>query len=121
MDIVVAGFDIHRAQITFDALDTNTGEVATGRVAANPEAVVGWLGRFAGREVHVALEACTGWYFVVRALERVGAVPHLAEVAETRALHGRKRRAKTDRADAGWLRGLLSQGRLVKAGRELTP
>jgi transposase len=115
MGIVVAGFDIHRAQITFDALDTDTGEVTTGRIAANPEAVVGWVGRLAGREVHVAVEACTGWYFVVRALERAGAVPHLAEVAETRALRGRKRRAKTDRADARWLRTLLSQGRLPEA------
>jgi transposase len=113
--IVVAGFDIHRAQITFDALDTDTGEVTTGRIASNPEAVVGWVGRFAGREVHVGVEACTGWYFVVRALERAGAVPHLAEVAEMRALRGRKRRAKTDRADARWLRTLLSQGRLPEA------
>ena len=24
---IVAGFDVHRAQITFDALDTETGEV----------------------------------------------------------------------------------------------
>ena len=115
MSIVDAGFDIHRAQITFDALDTDTGEVLTGRIASTPEAVAEWVGRFPGREVHVALEACTGWYFVARALEQAGAVPHLAEVAETRALRGRKRRAKTDRADARWLRTLLSQGRLPEA------
>jgi transposase len=115
VSIVDAGFDIHRAQITFDALDTETGEVLTGRIPATPGAVVEWVGRFPGREVHVALEACTGWFFVARALERAGAVPHLAEVAETRALRGRKRRAKTDRADARWLRTLLSQGRLPEA------
>ena len=115
MGIVVAGFDVHRAQITFDALDTETGEIATGRIRAAPEAVEQWVGRFAGREVHVALEACTGWYFVARSLERAGAVAHLAEVAETRALRGRKRRAKTDRADARWLRKLLAEGRLPEA------
>jgi transposase len=115
MSIVDAGFDIHRAQITFDALDAETGEVITGRIAATPAAVVEWVGRFPDREVHVALEACTGWYFVVRALERAGAVAHLAEVAETRALRGRKRRAKTDRTDARWLRKLLSEGRLPEA------
>ena len=27
---VFAGFDVHRAQITFDALDTETGEVTRG-------------------------------------------------------------------------------------------
>jgi transposase len=53
--------------------------------------------------VHVAIEACSGWLFVARALERAGAVAHLAETVETRALRGRKRRAKTDRQDALWL------------------
>jgi transposase len=115
MSIVFAGFDIHRRQITFDALDVQTGEVKAGRIGSNPEAVCEWVARFPGRELHVALEACTGWYFVARALERAGAVPHLAEVTETRALRGRKRRAKTDRADARWLRALLSEGRLPEA------
>ncbi len=50
--------------------------------------------------VHVVVEACTGWLFVCRALERVGAIAHLAEPVETSALRGRKRRAKTDQADA---------------------
>jgi transposase len=115
MSIVTAGFDIHRAQITFDALDAETGEVKAGRIAATPEAVRDWVARFPDCEVHVALEACTGWYFVARALERAGAVPHLAEVAETRALRGRKRRAKTDRQDARWLRQLLEERRLPEA------
>jgi transposase len=115
MPIVFAGFDIHRAQITFDALDADSGEVSTGRIGVSPEAVQQWAGRFDSSEVHVAIEACTGWYFVARALQRAGAVPHLAEVAETRALRGRKRRAKTDRADARWLRTLLCEGRLPEA------
>jgi hypothetical protein len=56
MAIVNAGFDIHRGQIAFDALDAESGEVATGRIAATPDAVRRWVGRFPGREVHVALE-----------------------------------------------------------------
>ena len=36
---IVAGFDVHRAQITFDALDTVTGEVNRGRIEATPAAV----------------------------------------------------------------------------------
>ena len=48
-------------------------------------------------------------------LERAGAVAHLAEPVETSALRGRKRRAKTDRADAKWLRQLLCEGRLPEA------
>jgi len=111
---IVAGFDVYRAQITFDALDTETGEVRRGRIQASPEAVR-WVGRFPGERVEVAVEARTGWLFVCEALRAAGAVAHLAETAETRARRGRKRRAKTDREDARWLRTLLAEGRLPEA------
>ena len=112
---IVAGFDVHRAQITFDALDVQTGEVHRGRIRATPEAVREWAQRFTGEQVDVAVEACTGWLFVCEALVEAGAVPHLAEPVETSALRGRKRRAKTDREDARWLRTLLCEGRLPEA------
>src|SRR3954464_3243506 len=112
---IVAGFDVHRAQITFDALDTETGEVSRGRIDATPAAVIGWIARFAGQEIDVAVEACTGWLFVCDALVAAGAVADLAEPVETRALRGRRRRAKTDREDARWLRELLAEGRLPEA------
>ena len=53
------------------------------------------------------MEATTGWRFVVEELERVGARVHLAEPAEASALKGKKKRAKTDFADARHLRELL--------------
>src|SRR5215210_6208266 len=109
---IVAGFDVHRAQVTFDALDRETGEVHRGRIPSTPEAVAGWVGRFPGREMHVAVEAGTGWLFVCEALAEAGATPHLAEPCETSALRGPKRRAKTDREDARWLGTLLAEGRL---------
>ena len=112
---IVAGFDVHRAQITFDVLNRETGELRRGRIGATPEAVREWVGRFAGEEVHVAVEACTGWLFVCEALLEAGARPHLAEPVETSALRGKKRRAKTDREDARWLRTLLCEGRLPEA------
>ncbi len=65
---IVAGFDVHRAQITFDALDTDSGEVMRGRIDATPAAVRGWAARFGGQRVDVAVEACTGWLFVCDAL-----------------------------------------------------
>jgi transposase len=111
---IVAGFDVHRGQITFDALNTETGEVSRGRIDATPAAVRAWTRRFEG-EVRVAVEACTGWLFVSDALAAAGAEPHLAEPVEARALRGRKRRAKTDREDARWLRELLADGRLPEA------
>ena len=71
-----------------------------------------FLERFAGRQLEVALEATTGWRFVVEELRAVGAEVHLAEPAETSALRGSKKRPKTDRADARHLRELLMIGKL---------
>jgi transposase len=64
---IVGGLDIHRRQVTFDYLDTATGEVRSGRIApAYRQVLRDWLGRFAGRDdVTFALEGCTGWRFVV--------------------------------------------------------
>ena len=74
-----------------------------------------FLARFEGRRLEVALEATTGWRFVIEELLAVGAEPHLAEPAEASALKGNKRRAKTDRADARHLRELLMAGRLPES------
>jgi hypothetical protein len=45
-------------------------------------------------------------------MRNAGVEPHLAEPAETSALRGPKRRAKTDKADAQLLRELLAAGRV---------
>ena len=74
-----------------------------------------FLGRFAGQELEVALEATTGWRFVVEELQRLGAAVHLAEPAETAERRGRKKHAKNDRADARLLRELLMVGRLPES------
>jgi transposase len=112
---IVAGYDVHRQQITFDALDTDSGELHRGRIDSTPAAVRAWVERFPDQEVQVAVEACTGWLFVCEALAEVGATAHLADPAEVAAKRGRKRRAKTDRADARHLRQLLAEGRLPEA------
>ena len=107
------GLDQHRAQITAEWIDTETGEIARSRVApAHREPVRRFVARFAGRELEVALEATTGWRFVVEELEAAGARVHLAEPAQTSALRGNKKRPKTDRADARHLRELLMIGKL---------
>jgi transposase len=113
---IVMGLDQHRGQITGEWVDTDTGEVQRTRVApADRVAVRKWLSRFRGRELEVALEATTGWRFVVEELRRVGAEVHLAEPAETAGLRGPKKRAKGDRADARHLRELLMVGRLPES------
>src|SRR2546430_378469 len=98
---LVMGMDQHRAQISAEWIDTITGKISRARVApADRAGVRRFLTRFAGADLEVALEATTGWRFVVEELQRVGADVHLAEPAETSTLKGKKRRAKTDWADA---------------------
>src|SRR5438876_5092416 len=114
---IVGGFDVHRAQITFDYIDTDSGQVTAGQIRpATRPALRNWLQRFDGRDdVAFAVEGCTGWRFVVEELTRARVEPHLAEPADTANLRVRKKRAKTDRADARLLRELLAQHRLPES------
>src|SRR6266851_10152165 len=111
---IVGGMDIHRKQITFDYVDLATGEVVCGQIApADRRHLRAWLERFEGiPDVAFAFEACTGWRYVAAELARAGVQAHLAEPADTAAARGRKKRAKTDRADSKLMRELLAQGRL---------
>jgi transposase len=111
---VVGGLDIHRKQLTFDYLDTSTGEVKRGQVApADRVHLRSWLARFAGRgDVAFALEGCTGWRYVAEELSAAGITAHVAEPADTAFARGRKRHAKTDKTDSRHLRELLAEGRL---------
>src|SRR5215470_6611482 len=101
---IVGGLDIHRKQITFDYLDTVTGEVKRGQIApADREHLRAWLARFAGRDdAAFAVEGCARWRYVADELAAAG----------TAALRGRKRHAKTDKTDARHLRTLLAEARL---------
>jgi transposase len=111
---IVGGLDIHRKQLTFDYLDTVTGEVQRGQIAPADRAHLrSWLARFAGRDdVAFALEGCTGWRYVAEELAAAGVSPHVAEPADTAFARGRKRHAKTDKTDSRHLRELLAEGRL---------
>jgi transposase len=63
---IVMGLDQHRAQITAEWLDTSSGEISRARVApADRDRVRRFAARFGGQQLEVALEATTGWRFVV--------------------------------------------------------
>ena len=111
---IVGGFDIHRKQLTFDYLDTATGEVKRGQVTPADRAHLrAWLARFAGRDdVSFALEGCTGWRYVAQELAVAGVAAHVAEPADTAFARDRKRHAKTGKTDSRHLRELLAEGRL---------
>jgi hypothetical protein len=76
---IVMGVDQHRAQITAEWIDLDTGEISRARVSpADRDGVRRFLARFAGKQLEVALEATTGWRFFVEELRAVGAGVHLA-------------------------------------------
>ena len=118
---MVCGLDLHRQQITFDALDTRSGEVWRGRVWQPDRARVRrWLRsdvarRADGQSVAMAVEGCTGWRYVAEEITAAGFEAHLAEPADTQAAWGKKHRAKTDRSDARLLRQLLQRGELPES------
>ena len=111
---VVGGLGIYRKQITFDYLDTVTGEVKRGQVApADRVHLRSWLARFAGRDdVAFALEGCTGWRYVAGELAAAGVAAHVAEPADTAFARGRRRHARTGKTGSRHLRRLLAGGRL---------
>jgi transposase len=111
---IVGGLDVHRKQLTFDYLDTATGEVRRGQIApAGRQHLRAWLARFAGRgDVAFAMEGCIGWRYLAGELAAAGIAAHLAGPAGTAAARGRKRHAKTDKTDSRHLRTLLAEGRL---------
>jgi hypothetical protein len=63
---IVMGVDQHRAQITAEWIDLDSGEISRTRVSpADRAGVRRFLARFAGKQMEVALEAMTGWRFFV--------------------------------------------------------
>ncbi len=112
---IVGGLDVHRKQITFEYVDTATGQVRRGRVPGTRRAFHDWLGRIDQRPAVFAVEGCTGWRFIVEELRAAGMGAHLAEPADTRALRGPKRHAKTDGIDARHLRELVLANRLPES------
>ena len=113
---MVGGLDVHRQQITFDYVD-NDGLVRCGQIRpATRNTLRSWLSEHCGDgDGEFALEGCTGWRYVSEELGAAGVGVHLGDPAEIAGLRGRKKRAKTDRADARLLRTLLLEGRFPES------
>lgn len=113
---MIGGLDVHRNQITYDWVEGGTGEAERGQIRpATREGLRSWLAELPAGEGDFAVEATTGWRFVVEELVAAGFTAHLAEPAETSAARGPKKRAKTDGSDARHQRELLEQDRLPES------
>ncbi len=112
---------LHRGQITFDAVEVESGVEWRGRIWQPDRARFRrWLHeelgtRAGGGSVEIAVEGCTGWRFVVEEIQAAGFVAHVAGPADTQAARGRKQRAKTDRSDARLLRDLLARDQVPES------
>src|SRR5436190_14061909 len=88
---MVCGLDLHRRQITFDALETNSGEEWRGRIWQPDRARFRrWLREELGPRVcedsaALAVVGCTGWRYVVEEIEAAGFEANLAESVDTQA------------------------------------
>ena len=108
---IVGGLDIHRKQLTFDYLDTATGEVKRGQIAPADRAPACLAGA-----VRLLVRGCVRAGGVHRLAVRRGGAgrgrrrAHVAEPADTAFARGRKRHAKTDKTDSRHLRELLAPG-----------
>jgi len=109
---IVGGLDIHRAQITFSYADSVTGEVKNGKIE-NPHRAqfAHWLSKLGTTDVEFGMEGCIGWLYIAEELTSAGMGARVGDPAELAALKPRKKRAKTDRADARHMRVLLSDDR----------
>jgi transposase len=109
MGMLYAAIDIHKRVFQAAVLDPASGEIAEARFPATREALREWAMPLQGTAAAVAVEATCGWRWVWRELTALGFEVSLAEPAQTRALKGRKRKAKTDRLDARWLALLVAK------------
>src|SRR5258708_39392302 len=94
---IVGGLDIHRKQLTFDYLDTVTGEIQRGQVSPADRAHLrAWLPRFAGRgDAAVAPGGGTGWPPVAERLAAAGNAARVGAPARTALPPGRERHGQT--------------------------
>jgi transposase len=84
---IVGALDLHRKQVTFDWVDTESGENRRGRLSpATRESFRRWLGQFDDRPVELVVEGCTGWRFIAEECRAAGAVVHVADPAEAATL-----------------------------------
>jgi transposase len=107
--VMMAAIDIHKTVFQAAVLDPVSGELSERRFAASREALDEWALWCRGRVSVVAVEATTGWRWVVARLQGHGFEVRLVDPGQASALQGRRRRPKTDRLDARWLVQLLAR------------
>ena len=113
--MLYAMIDIHKHVFQAAVVDPESGQIWEQRFGADRDELRRWALRWRPKLQAVALEATTGWRWVARELQALGLDVRLADPGQTKALQGRKRRAKTDRLDARYGALLLAKEMLPEA------
>ena len=121
MEMLYGAIDIHKHVFQAAVFDPASGEVVEQRFPATRERLGDWAIEWQGRLTAVAIEATSGWRWVVRELQQQGFVVQLADPGQAVALKGKRRRAKTDRLDARWLAMLLAKQMLPSSATKAGP
>jgi transposase len=108
------GVDLHLHRSVIAGLDEAGEQLGWVRIDNDPKVFVREVREAGGRDCPVAIEATYGWYWAVDALLAAGFEVHLAHPLGMKALRKRKR-VKTDPADAYELANLLRLGSLPEA------
>jgi transposase len=103
------GCDVHRAYSVFRMMDERGDLSGPMRISHRDGEMQRFL-KTLPPDSPVAIEACGGWMWVVRAMEEAGLEPHLAHALKVKQRIAGPR--QTDESDAGGLAMLLRNGTL---------
>ena len=108
------GIDLHLHRSVIATLDEQGKQLGWVRIDNDPKTLVAEVRKAGGRGCSVAIEATYGWYWAVDTLLAAKFDVHLAHPYGMKALRKRKR-VKTDSADAYELARLMRLGSLPEA------
>jgi transposase len=100
--MLYAGIDIHKRVFQAVVLDPDSGELSECRFEPSRERLNDWAMEWQGKVAAVAIEATTGWRWVVRELQAHGFEVHLVDPGRASALRGR-RSLRVFLCIGGWL------------------
>jgi transposase len=107
------GVDLHLHRSVIVRIDDRGRELECVRIENSVSGLVAEVAK-AGQRAPVAIEATYGWYWAVDALQHAGFDVHLAHPYGMKAMR-KRRRVKTDHADALELARMLRLGSLPEA------
>lgn len=109
------GMDLHKNSSTFCAKDYDGNQYDLSKVVTNPCEIKKYVKKFtdSGKELTLAVEPVSQWYYYADLLQSLGVDVHLANPLKVKAIASA--RVKTDKIDAGVLSDLLRTNLLPEA------